>query len=163
GMASWLAWPGGNAPTRPAAPQGGPMPSDDSGSVTQGLGALRGGDLDAVQPLWERDFARPVRLAQARLRTRPGVGAAQHDEEEAASLGASDPFGRATPQGRSPRLDDRDARWRLLAAITERKATNQMRRARRLKRGGGRVRTGADLTAGGSANEPAGVDGIAGP
>src|SRR5262249_39943667 len=41
----------------PGAPQGGLMPPKDSGSVTQWLGALRGGDLGAAQPLWERYFA----------------------------------------------------------------------------------------------------------
>ena len=53
-----------------AAPQGGLMPSDDSSSVTNWLGALRRGNLDAAQPLWERYFARLVRLAKAGLRTR---------------------------------------------------------------------------------------------
>ena len=59
------------------------MPPKDSGSVTQWLGALQGGDLGAAQPLWERYFARLVRLAQARLRARRGPGAAE-DEEDAA-------------------------------------------------------------------------------
>jgi hypothetical protein len=137
------------------------MSSDDSGSVTHWLGALQGGDLDAAQPLWERYFARLVRLAKARLRARKGPGAAE-DEEEAA-LSAFDSFCRAATEGRFPRLDDRDDLWRLLVAITERKAADQLRRARRLKRGGGRVRTEADLAAGGPAGEPAGLDGIAGP
>jgi len=38
-----------------------------------------------------------------------------------------------------------------------------MRRARRLKRGGGRVRTEGDLAGGGSDDPSAGLDGIAGP
>ena len=137
------------------------MSSDDSGSVTQWLGALQGGDLGAAQPLWERYFARLVRLAQARLRTRRRPGAAE-DEEDAA-LSAFDSFCRAAAQGRFPRLDDRDDLWRLLVALTERKAADQLRRARRRKRGGGRVRTESDLTAGGPADEPAGLDGLAGP
>jgi hypothetical protein len=109
------------------------MPSDDSGSVTQWLGALRGGDLQAAQPLWERYFARLVRLAQARLRARPWPRAVE-DEEDAA-LSAFDSFCRAATQGRFPRLDDRDDLWRLLVALTERKLTDQVRRARRQKRG----------------------------
>ena len=136
------------------------MSSDDSGSVTHWLGALRGGDLDAAQPLWERYFARLVRLAQARLRTRRGPGAVE-DEEDAA-LSAFDSFCRAATEGRFPRLDDRDDLWRLLVTITERKATDQMRRAGRVKRGGGRVRNEADLAAGGPDDEPAGLDRIAG-
>jgi RNA polymerase sigma factor (sigma-70 family) len=137
------------------------MPPDDSGSVTQWLGALRGGDLEAAQPLWDRYFARLVRLAQARLRTRRGPGAAE-DEEDAA-LSAFDSFCRAATEGRFPRLDDRNDLWRVLVAITERKAADQVRRARRLKRGGGRVRTEADLAAGGPDDEPAGLAGVAGP
>ena len=65
-------------------------------------------------------------------------------------------------QGRFPRLDDRDDLWRLLVAITEHKAADQVRRARRQKRGGGRVRTEGDLTAGGSDDQPAGLNAIAG-
>jgi RNA polymerase sigma factor (sigma-70 family) len=137
------------------------MPSDDSGSVTHWIGALKGGDLDAAQPLWERYFARLVRLAQTRLRARLAPGASE-DEEDAA-LSAFDSFCRAAAEGRFPRLDDRDDLWRLLVAITERKAVEQMRRARRLKRGGGRVRTEADLTADGPDDEPTGLDRIAGP
>jgi RNA polymerase sigma factor (sigma-70 family) len=137
------------------------MPSDDSGSVTQWLGALQGGDLGAAQPLWERYFARLVRLAQARLRSRPWPKAAE-DEEDAA-LSAFDSFCRAATQGRFPRLDDRDDLWRLLVALTERKVVDQMRRARRLKRGGRRVRTEADLTAHESDDPPAGLNRIAGP
>jgi DNA-directed RNA polymerase specialized sigma24 family protein len=137
------------------------MSSDDSGSVTHWIGALRGGDLDAAQPLWERYFARLVRLAQARLRTRRGPGAAE-DEEDAA-LSAFDSFCRAAAEGRFPRLDDRDDLWRILVALTERKATDQMRRAGRQKRGGGRVRTEVDLATGEPGDKPAGLDRIAAP
>ena len=90
------------------------MSPDDSGSVTHWIGALRGGELDAAQPLWERYFARLVRLAQARLRTNRRPRAAE-DEEDAA-LSAFDSFCRAATQGRFPRLDDRDDLWRLLVA-----------------------------------------------
>jgi DNA-directed RNA polymerase specialized sigma24 family protein len=137
------------------------MGSDDSGSVTLWIGALRGGDLAAAQPLWDRYFARLVGLARARLRSRRSPGAAE-DEEDAA-LSAFDSFCRAATRGRFTRLDDRDDLWRLLVALTERKAADQMRRARRLKRGGGRVRTGGDTADGGRDNEPTGLDGIVGP
>src|SRR5215469_18344099 len=161
-MISWLAWPGGPARIHSAAAlQRGSMPPDDSGSVTQWLGALQGGDLGAAQPLWERYFARLVRLAQARLRTRRRPGAAE-DEEDAA-LSAFDSFCRAASQGRFPRLDDRDDLWRLLVALTERKIADQTRRARRQKRGGGRVRTGGDLAVTGSDDQPAELKAITGP
>jgi RNA polymerase sigma factor (sigma-70 family) len=136
------------------------MSPDDSGSVTLWLGALRGGDLDAAQPLWERYFVHLVRLAKDRLRTQGRPGAVE-DEEDAA-LSAFDSFCRAATQGRFPRLDDRDDLWRLLVAITEHKVVDQMRRERRVKRGGGKVRTEADLAAGGPDDQPARLEGIAG-
>src|SRR5262245_44934727 len=134
------------------------MSSDDSGSVTHWLGALRGGDLDAARALWERYSARLVRLAQASLSTRRRSGAAEDEEDAAPS--AFDSFCRAATEGRFPRLDDRDDLWRLLLAITERKAADQMRRARRQKRGGGRVRTESGLAAGAPADSAAGLDRI---
>ena len=93
--------------------------------------------LGAAQPLWERYFARLVRLAQARLRARRRPGAAE-DEEDAA-LSAFDSFCRAAAQGSFPRLDDRDDLWRVLATITTRKAVEAVRHQTRQKRGGGQV------------------------
>jgi DNA-directed RNA polymerase specialized sigma24 family protein len=114
---------------------------NDHGSVTLWLGALRGGDLDAAQPLWERYFAQLVRLARAHLRALPR-GA---DDEEDVALSAFDSFCAGATRGRFPRLADRDELWRLLVVITARKAAEQARRQRRRKRGGGRVLREADL------------------
>ena len=61
-------------------------------------------------------------------------------DEEDVALCALSSFCRAAQAGRFPRLDDRDALWKLLATITERKAADQRKHAGRLKRGGGRVR-----------------------
>src|SRR4051812_38496320 len=102
---------------------------DDHGSVTLWLGALRAGDLDAAQPLWERYFARLVRLARARLHATPRADA---DEEDAA-LSAFDSFCDGAARGRLPRLADRDELWRLLVVLTARKAAAQARRRRRLR------------------------------
>jgi len=65
------------------------MPPDDLGSVTHWLGALRGGDLDAAQPLRERYFVRLVGLARAGLRTGRSPGAAEDEEDAALSAFAS--------------------------------------------------------------------------
>jgi DNA-directed RNA polymerase specialized sigma24 family protein len=119
------------------------MPMNDPGSVTLWLGALKAGDLDAAQPLWERYFAQLVRLARARLRAAPR-GGADADEEDAA-LSAFDSFCRGVARGRFPRLADRDELWRLLVVLTARKAGAQAQRQRRQKRGGGRVLREADL------------------
>src|SRR3954469_19945006 len=116
---------------------------DDHGSVTLWLGALRAGDLDAAQPLWERYFARLVQLARARLRATPRTGA-DADEEDAA-LSAFDSFCDGAAHGRFPRLADRDELWRLLVVMTTRKVGAQARRQRRQKRGGGRVLGEVDL------------------
>ncbi len=133
------------------------MPSDDHGSVTHWLSALRRGDPRAAQPLWERYFARLVRLAQARLRGRRQAGASEDGED--AALSAFDSFCRAAAQGRFPRLGDRADLWRLLVTITERKAADQVRRASRLKRGGDRRRQEIEL----ADDEKDGLDGLIGP
>ena len=128
----------------------------DEGSVSGWLGQLKGGDQDAAQKLWQRYFRRLVGLAREHLRDTPRRAA---DEEDVA-LGAFASFCKGVEEGRFPRLDDRDDLWRLLVAITERKVTDQVRRALRLKRGGGRVRTEADLSPDGPDDELAKLDGI---
>jgi DNA-directed RNA polymerase specialized sigma24 family protein len=127
------------------------MASGDRGSVTHWIDELKAGEDAAVQPLWERYFARLVRLARAKLRAaRRG---ASEDEEDAA-LSAFNSFCAGVARGRFPRLADRDDLWRLLVVITARKAGAQLQRQGRQKRGGGRLRTAADVPA-------AGVDGSA--
>ena len=135
------------------------MSPDDPGSVTRWINDLKGGELDAAQPLWERYFADLVRLARARLGVTPRTAA---DEEDVA-LSAFDSFCAGVARGRFPRLDDRNDLWRVLVALTGRKAADQALRERRQKRGGGRVRSEADL-AGGEPEGDANLFGqVAGP
>jgi DNA-directed RNA polymerase specialized sigma24 family protein len=112
------------------------MPMSAEGSVTHWLGRLQAGDHAAAQPLWERYFHRLVRLARKKLRDAPRRVA---DEEDVA-LSAFDSFCRGAEQGRFPQLCDRDDLWRLLCALTARKACDLVRDQRRQKRGGGAVR-----------------------
>src|SRR4051812_43296699 len=112
------------------------MAMDEAGSVTLWLGALKAGELDAAQPLWERYFARLVRLTRARRRAAPRAGAVA-DEEDAA-LSAFDSFCDGAAQGRFPLLADRDELWRPLVVLTARKVVSQARHERREKRGDGR-------------------------
>jgi DNA-directed RNA polymerase specialized sigma24 family protein len=107
------------------------MPAD--APVTVWLDRLLAGDSAVVQPLWDRYFLRLVALARARLKSAPRQAA---DEEDVA-LSAFDSFCRNAEAGRFPDLTDRDSLWRLLAAITARKAVHHVRDATRLKRGGG--------------------------
>jgi DNA-directed RNA polymerase specialized sigma24 family protein len=112
------------------------MASDEVGSITQWLGDLRDGDLDdASRRLWGRYFDRLALLARARLRGAPRGPA---DEEDVA-LSVLDSVCEGVAAGRYPRLGGRDDLWRLLVTITARKAANQRRRERQLKRGGGHL------------------------
>jgi DNA-directed RNA polymerase specialized sigma24 family protein len=119
------------------------MPDADEGSITRWIAGVKGGDLTAAQPLWERYFARMVELARARLRASRCRDAAS-DEEDAA-LSAFDSLCAGLARGQFPRLADRDDLWRLLVVITTRKVQAQARRQLRQKRGGGRVQTAANL------------------
>ena len=130
-----------------------------TGSVTYWVGRLKAGEAAAAAPLWEGYYRLLVSLARSRLR---GVPRQAADEEDVA-LSAFDSFCRAAAGGRFPRLDDRDDLWRLLVVLTERKLADQVRRARRLKRGAGRVRAEGDRAATGSDDPPAGLNGIVGP
>jgi DNA-directed RNA polymerase specialized sigma24 family protein len=115
------------------------MPSP--GSVSQWIDLLQSGDPAAVRPLWERYFGQLVLRARAALRGKANLGA---DEEDVA-LSAFDSFCRSAQQGRFPNLADRDDLWRLLMVFTARKAYRLLRDAARHKRGGGKVKTEADL------------------
>ena len=118
------------------------MSSGDPGSVTRWLDDLKAGDREAVQPLWERYYARLVALARSKLRARPRAAA---EDEEDAALSAFNSFCAGAERGRFPRLADRDDLWKLLVVITARKAGAQAQRQGRQKRGGGRVVAECDL------------------
>jgi DNA-directed RNA polymerase specialized sigma24 family protein len=116
------------------------MGSEDS--VTRWIKALKEGDREAARRLWERYCERLVTLARGRLRdVRRGAA----DEEDVA-LEAFDSFHRGVKAGRFPRLDDRHDLWRLLVAITVRKALDLRSAEDRIRRGGGRRRNFSELT-----------------
>ncbi len=108
----------------------------ESGSVTIWLDKLKAGDPSAAKSLWDAYFVRVVSLARQRLGVAPRVAA---DEEDVA-LSAFDSFCRAAGKGRFPQLDDRDDLWRLLFAITSRKAAGLIRSEICQSRGAGLVR-----------------------
>jgi DNA-directed RNA polymerase specialized sigma24 family protein len=113
------------------------MPSQDPGSITWWTGQLKEGDLEAAEPLWKCYFDQLVRLAHSKLPSNLRAGDA--GDEEDAALSAFDSFCQGAAAGRYPKLKHRQDVWRLLVAITARKVADQIRHARRLKRGGGRV------------------------
>jgi DNA-directed RNA polymerase specialized sigma24 family protein len=118
------------------------MPGDDDGSITRWIAGVKAGDPAAVQPLWERYFARMVHLARARLRASRSRDAGS--EEEDAALSAFDSLCAGLAGGRFPQLADRDDLWRLLVVVTTRKVQAHVRLQLRQKRGGGRVRPASD-------------------
>jgi DNA-directed RNA polymerase specialized sigma24 family protein len=119
------------------------MATGDEGSVTRWLRELKAGDPAAAQRLWARYFADLVRLARARLRKAPRAA----EDEEDVALSAFGASCTAAARGRYPRLDDRYDLWRVLVTVTERKASDLLRRQRRLKHGAGRVAPEADVAA----------------
>jgi DNA-directed RNA polymerase specialized sigma24 family protein len=119
------------------------------GSVSRWVEQLKGGDAAAAQKLWERYFRRLVALARTKLQ---GAARRVADEEDVA-LSAFDTFCRNAERGRFPQLQDRDSLWRLLVALTARKAAHLVRDAGRQKRGGGKA---PEPLAGG--DEETGVD-----
>jgi DNA-directed RNA polymerase specialized sigma24 family protein len=107
----------------------------DDSSVSVWIEQLKAGEAEAAQPLWDRYFGRLVGLARKKLQ---GASRAVADEEDVA-LSAFTSFCRAVEGGRFPQLNDREDLWRLLVVLTVRKASNQRRDQRRLKRGAGKV------------------------
>lgn len=137
------------------------MEGEIQGSVTGWLGALKEGDPEAVQPLWERYYTKLVGLARGKLQQRRRNGAAE-DEEDAA-LSAFHSFCDGAARGRFPKLGDRDDLWKLLVVITARKISAQAQREGRLKRGAGRV-IGEGVLAGDDSSSPGGpLDLLPGP
>src|SRR5262245_38225153 len=114
------------------------------GSVTRWVTALKGGDLAAAQPLWERYHRQLVTLARDKLRSSSRRAA---DEEDVVQ-NAFHSFFRGVARGRFPRLDDRDNLWRLLVVITARKALDQLGREHARRRGGCAVPRGLRISPG---------------
>src|SRR5262249_50882841 len=105
------------------------------GSITRWVTALKGGDLAAAQPLWERYHRRLVALARQKLST---ARCGEADEEDVVQ-NAFHSFFRGVLKGRFPQLHDRDNLWRLLVVITARKALDQLARQHSKRQGGGTV------------------------
>ena len=137
------------------------MPSEEDGSITCWIDQLKAGDQAAAQPLWECYFQRLVRLARAKLP--PALRAGADNDEEDAALSAFKSFCQGAAQGRFPRLDDRHDLWQLLVTITARKASDQIERARALKRGGGMLLDEAALDGPDPERRVGGLDQLPGP
>ena len=115
------------------------------------------GDSEAAQRLWDHYYTRLLHLARQKL----GPRNRRMSDEEDVVLSAFDSFYRAAAAGRFPRLDDREDLWKLLVAITARKAADHRKHQNRQKRGGGDVR-GESAFDTDRAESTAGIDGVVG-
>ena len=107
-----------------------------SHSVTGWLHSLRDGDELAAQEIWNRFFQKLVTVAARQLRGGPS----RVVDGEDVALDVLDSFCRRMEAGEFPNLKDRDELWRLLLAIAENKARNQIRHELAQKRGAGAIR-----------------------
>ncbi len=111
------------------------------GSITNWIVQVKNGQSAGAEGLWQRYFPRLAQFAREQIRGVPGGLA---DEEDVA-LSALDSFYRAAEAGRFPDLADRDGLWRLLLQKTLHKAIDLARHEKRLRRGGGRLRSLDDI------------------
>jgi hypothetical protein len=117
------------------------MSEEDSGSITPWIDSLKAGQPEAANALWQQYIARVVSAARRRLRFAPHQ--AVEDAEDVA-LSANHGLYDELAHGRFPQLNDRVDLWKLLVAITFKKAVARRRRYGRLKRGGYHVILGQD-------------------
>jgi RNA polymerase sigma factor (sigma-70 family) len=112
------------------------------GSVTHWIGALKSGDQQAAQQLWERYWKRLVGLAARKL---TGARRQTSDEEDIAQV-ALKSFFLGAREGRFPQLQDRHDLWALLVRITANKAVDKRIHDKAQKRGGGQTIRSIDRT-----------------
>lgn len=101
----------------------------DGDTVTHWLDGLREGDSMAAQKLWDRYFARLIRVAHARLQSISPVR-----EAEDVALSAMKSLMIGIEAGKFSDLNDESNLWPLLVTITARKSYGEMRRQLAQKR-----------------------------
>lgn len=107
-----------------------------SGSVSEWIEAVKGGDSSATTHLWNCYYPNLLRFARHRLHDE---ARRVTDEEDLVAASFESFFSRAVA-GQFPQLSGREALWALLVTITDRKVVNTTRRCMTRKRGGGQVR-----------------------
>ena len=101
------------------------MPSE--GSVTHWITQLKAGDEQAAQKLWERYVEQLLERASSKLGPAPRRAADEEDVVQAAFVNLF----LGVRNGRFPRLNDRHDLWQVLVLLTDRRATDQLRRTGR--------------------------------
>jgi RNA polymerase sigma factor (sigma-70 family) len=142
-------------PGRPNGMRRGKTMSDEDGSITGWIDALKEGQPDAADALWRRYYDRVVAVARRYLQTAPHQAA-----EDADDVALSAIFGlcAGAAQGRFEQLNDRVDLWQLLTAITVKKSLSRLQWHGRKKRGGGRIVAGLTASAPGDDRFSTGAD-----
>jgi RNA polymerase sigma factor (sigma-70 family) len=131
------------------------MAEDD---VSRWISQLARGDESAAQRIWERYFHRLVILARGQM---DGLPRRVVDEEDVA-LSAMHSCYRRIAAGQYPELKNREDLWRLLVRIVAHKALDQLRFARRVKRGMGHVRGESTFDSPKDASQSRGIEQVLG-
>tara|TARA_R110002095_G_scaffold116835_1_gene101910 strand:- start:4795 stop:5400 length:606 start_codon:yes stop_codon:yes gene_type:complete len=101
-------------------------------SVTTWVKALKEGEAEAAQKLWNRYFEKLVAQAEMRIRNCPQGTL----EAEDIAVSVFESLWRGANEGRFQKLQNRDELWWLLLALTKRKVASHIRKETALKRGG---------------------------
>ncbi len=128
------------------------------GSVTRWVTALKSGDAEATQRLWERYHRQLVALARQKLQ----AARRRVVDEEDVVQNAFHSFFQGVNRGRFPQLNDRDNLWRLLVVITARKALDQVAHERTQRQGGGNLQGESRLGPAADASAIAGIEQVVG-
>ena len=123
--------------------------------ITHWISEAQNADQQAAQVIWDTYFQKLISYAKKKM---SGMPRRATDEEDVA-LSAMNSFFDGVHQGRFlPR--DRDELWKLLATITVRKATAQLRKHYAQKRGGGAVRGESAFAGGANASDSFGINDV---
>jgi RNA polymerase sigma factor (sigma-70 family) len=107
------------------------------GSVTHWLKELTSAEASvAERELFDRYFGKLVEVARHKLQ----AASCKVEDEEDLALSAIDSFFRRAARGEFPQLSHRHELWSLLVTIVIRKSANRLKKERRLKRGGTKLR-----------------------
>jgi RNA polymerase sigma factor (sigma-70 family) len=153
--------PGQPFPPPPCCDSPPSAPEESVGSVTCCLINYQEGDREAMALILQRYFERLVRLARKRLQASGGRLSAATDEEDIAQsvlVRLAD----GLDKGRFPRLEDRSDLWRILIHLTGQRVIDKLRHDRTASRGGGRLRTEAELLAASDSGDQALLDRLVG-
>lgn len=103
---------------------------ESPGSISVWISQLKSGGDEAQEAIWRRFHRQLQRLARGML---PQSVRVEADEEDVVNVAFHSFFRRLERDGFA-KVEDRSDLWRLLSAITRRKAVNQIRRFRAAKR-----------------------------